>query len=616
MQDPITVSNHNKSFSNLYIAIEENKQNEINIFDDKFSIRLLNILAYFYSEIDENKRMALKIVKNAYSLLWDKLSTNTVDNDIENFPIILPWISFEQWITKEKLESYLKEVQMEVDIKYWKKISENAPDIKEIEELEKEIEFGDSPDADMDEDDMSLSPEEKEKLKEEREKKKQAQDAKVEQIIRSKIERNYTVGLFFLNKAFEIAEIESNQQKDKEKITDCLKNCEDWFEGIYFKEYFMLFRFMLIKLDLLRLKGPKISSSLYPSILEQGIIYSNLKLLNKQLKSMYNISMSYFEDYSANIDLLKFLNCKADAMRIAKELNEGVFGNDPDFIKQFIKDLNIKGIKAKRNKGKVESGDHHIEALLCYKQMMTLLINFINPHNIVYLQKASGVDSFHAIFGLMLKLQVIICLLSAWAVAWKNNQSNEHSEENSFEYYNELVEMLLMIDFAANQSEGILKESYHKFLKLFFRDILAICVFLKWSKVDVENVDSLLIRIVYQTYGIDLSYDSNDENRKHKKSKSKRNRKFKSFYSEDKDTPNKEIQDELKSYDVIKMDQLITDRTPNVRELVMMFEIITRHPKFAGLHSLNKDKELNELNETEPMKAFWDKFLKNLMYLK
>ena len=116
---------------------------------------------------------------------------------------------------------------MEVDIKYWKKISENAPDIKEIEELEKEIEFDDSPDADMDEDGMSLSPEEKEKLKEEREKKKQAQDAKVEQIIRSKIERNYTVGLFFLNKAFEIAEIESNQQKDKEKITDCLKNCED-----------------------------------------------------------------------------------------------------------------------------------------------------------------------------------------------------------------------------------------------------------------------------------------------------------------------------------------------------------------------------------------------------
>ena len=173
-----------------------------------------------------------------------------------------------------------------------------------------------------------------------------------------------------------------------------------------------------------------------------------------------------------------------------------------------------------------------------------------------------------------------------------------------------------MIDFAANQSEGILKDSYHKFLKLFFRDILAICVFLKWSKVDVENVDSLLIRIVYQTYGIDLSYDSNDENRKHTKSKSKRNRKFKSFYSEDKDTPNKEIQDELKSYDVIKMDQLITDRTPNVRELVMMFEIITRHPKFAGLHSLNKDKELNELNETEPMKAFWDKFIKNLMYLK
>ena len=64
------------------------------------------------------------------------------------------------------------------------------------------------------------------------------------------------------------------------------------------------------------------------------------------------------------------------------------------------------------------------------------------------------------------------------------------------------------------------------------------------------------------------------------------------------------------------MDQIITDRTPNIRELVKMFEIIIRHPKFNGMRNLKKDQGLNELNETEPIKEFWDKFFKNLIYLK
>ena len=520
--------NHGKLLLNhiVYIVDDEHKQGGIDFFDDRLSIRVLNILAYFYSEIDENKRMALKMVKKAFNLLWDKQDTNTDENDQESFSIILPWISFEQWITKEKLESFLKEVQMEVDIKYWKKISENAPKLDE-EESEPEPEF-DNIDLDA-EGESGLSQEEIERLKAEREQRRLAKKAKRRLIKRQKVERNFTVGLFFLNKAFEIAEVESNQQKDKEKIKDCLKNCEDWFDGIYFKEYFMLYRFMLIKLDLLRLKGPKISSTLYPTILEQGIIYSNLKLLNKQLKPMYNISMAYFEDYSIKIDLVGYLTCKEHALHIAKELNEGVFGNDSEFLQNFIQELNIKGVKAKRNKGKASSSEHHIEALICFKQMMTLLINFINPHNIVYLQKANGNDSFHAVFGLMLKLQVIICWLSAWAVAWSGKQNSESPKENSYEFYSELVEMLLMIDFAGNQSEGILKLSYHKFLKLFFRDILSIWTFMKWNKINVESVDSLLNRVVYQTYGIDFSYESNDENREQIKSSKERNNKNKSF---------------------------------------------------------------------------------------
>lgn len=224
--------------------------------NDKTRARICFSLLHFFKEIENNKLLAVEIIEKAKSLLLKLADSNDAEQsqaeEQEKDAIVLPWVSFEECITREKLDVFSKELDLEVNILHTK---------KKFTAVKNEIK--------------------------EQEKKKQEVSTELE-------EKMLTMGLFFITSLFNMIEDDSNQQKDKNLLLDCLRCTRKAFSKASFKGFFMMFRYMFIKLDLLRMKGPKLNTTLFSVMFERSDLTKFIKDSYDRLKGLYSLNKDFF----------------------------------------------------------------------------------------------------------------------------------------------------------------------------------------------------------------------------------------------------------------------------------------------------------------------------------
>lgn len=194
---------------------------------------------------------------------------------------------------------------------------------------------------------------------------------------------------------------------------------------------------------------------------------------------------------------------------------------------------------------------------------------------------------------------------------FKTQKTTEVSQ--ALDNYSDVFETLLMLDFAGNQSEGLLQSSYEKFLNLYFRDILWICTYFKQHSSNIDYANMVLFRSINQVYGIDLSESNSEEpnNEESNESCHKRGRKPKFFHKDNDDTPESEIKKELETYDAVKMNFTFVERSPSIHEVAILLDLIFSHPKYSSIKNRFNNENYAVLNSGN-MLSFWNKIEKVL----
>ena len=327
---------------------------------DKIKTRIWFALLRFYKDIEDSKIDAVDAIENAKALL---AKLNQLDEqegipieEIERQSIVLPWVSFEEWITKEALEVFSKDLDLEVNILHTR---------TKFDIIKKEI-----------------------KIKED----------KKERVPSELLDKMLTFGLFFFTSIFAMFDNDTNPQKDKNLLLECLRCGRKAMSKTSFKGFFMMFRYFYIKQDLLRIKGQKINNTLFSALYERAYLTNMMRDSFDRCKKLYNISNDFFIEGCLSQTIFDFVQNEENNKRIIKEINEGIFGGN-----EWTENIFLSNI------------DEHIkEVVLIFKKMMCLMINFINPHNITYTWTLSTPESFCSVFGFLFRLQSWISIILWW----------------------------------------------------------------------------------------------------------------------------------------------------------------------------------------------------------
>ena len=525
--------------------------------NDKIKTRIWFALLRFYKDIEDSKIDAVDSIEKAKALLT---KLNQLDaheaipiEEIERQSIVLPWVSFEECITKETLDIFSKDLDLEVNILQTR---------TKFDLLKKEI-------KDKEEKKEKISPELQDKM--------------------------LTLGLFFFSSIFEMFDDESTQQKDKNLLLECLRWGRKAISKASFKGFFMIFRYLYIKQDLLRIKGQKINTTLFSALFERSYLTNIIKDSFDRCKKLFKISNDFFIEGCLSQTIFDYVHEENINKRIIRELNEGIFGGNEWTENVFMGNI-----------------DEHIkEIILIFKKMMCLMANFINPQNITYIWTLSTSDSFNSVLGFLLRLQSWIAIILWW---YHSRQSND--VEKALVGYKDLFMLIQYIDFACNQSGELLKSPFIKFIDQYFDNILWMSIYFKRNYPDVyQNIDIIINRSVQQVYSIDFSIeDEESESVQSQKVPAQRGRKPKSQKKSNEEDD--EINEEMASFDMVPMIKSTGKRDPDIFEIAFLIDLMLNNPNYQGLKSSQIVNVLSSFNKSPALKDFWFKTRKSMIKIK
>ena len=95
--------------------------------EESLQVRVWYLLSKYFKDVTHQKIEAVELIEKAQKILLNikkRVISGTEDyEEIEYESIVLPWVSFQEWITQEKLISLWKDLEMEVDILFFIKPS-------------------------------------------------------------------------------------------------------------------------------------------------------------------------------------------------------------------------------------------------------------------------------------------------------------------------------------------------------------------------------------------------------------------------------------------------------------------------------------------------------------
>lgn len=355
-----------------------------------------------------------------------------------------------------------------------------------------------------------------------------------------------------------------------------------------FKIFFIMFRYLMIKLDVIRIKNIKLQDTLFPTLFEDPNLMYIIKDAFDRFKPIHEKTKEFLESPSLSTTIFDFVSDEKNQEFVEKDLNYNFFGGNQATEKVFKENVTT----------------HFKEAILGLKKMMNLMLNFLNPQNLTYMTTVGSVDGFIIALGLLVRIQYSIAYLVCWYYT-----THEKDDFKALLGYKDFFSLIQYFDLMCNQSGGLLKHHYSKFIELYFSQFLWLIVYFKRNHPAIPR-DVLLNRIIYQVFEFNLSIESNDasSNQSAKQSEFKSKTKF---WVEDED--NDEIDEQLNSFDMVSMVESTRKHNITIHESTMMIELLVRHLLFKGLLNKSSNDVLKLYNKSTPTKAVFDSIEQNLL---
>ncbi|CAI2365186.1 unnamed protein product [Moneuplotes crassus] len=384
-------------------------------------------------------------------------------------------------------------------------------------------------------------------------------------------ERLLSLGLFFLKSMFTMIEDESGNVKDDQSFDSCLKYCRKIFKGVDFNGFAAMFRYLLIKMDILRVENSRTHTSIHNSDfykkLNNKLVYIIKDGFNR-CDFYYSQIKDWFDDKCITQEKL-FMNFSEEAPIEAKV-----------------------SLYKKR--------------VIIYRQMINLLVNYINPQNLANIVTSGPLNGFNVVLGMLIRLQLIIAYME-WYIklANSNDPTSKASKDPSLDEisrlqgFSDYLKMLHYIDHMCNQSTEIIGNSYPLFVDQYFSlNFPLIWYFMNNYPNLYPNMNTLLWRQMKQVYGIDMSgYDdsSSDKETPIKQESEK-------FWINQKET--KEIERNLQSMDQISTVSPARSRIPDLFDLTKILKIIIKHPVYKIFKSEDYESIAKVLHKNSSLKSF------------
>lgn len=165
-----------------------------------------------------------------------------------------------------------------------------------------------------------------------------------------------SIGLFFLKNIISMISDENNLQKDKDLLLECLRCVRKAFTKTSFRNFFLMFRYLLIKIDLIRTRGVKLQGTLFSKMFEKPYLVNILKDSYDRCKRLFTMNKKFFGEPSLSTSLFTFVKDPQNHHDIVKELNEYIFGGNECSENVFISNI----------------AEHFKETTIVYKKMMNL----------------------------------------------------------------------------------------------------------------------------------------------------------------------------------------------------------------------------------------------------
>jgi hypothetical protein len=410
-------------------------------------------------------------------------------------------------------------------------------------------------------------------------------EAKKEKVHKNLEDDMLSIGLFFLRNIISMISDEANQQKDKDLLLECLRCVRKAFTKTSFRNFFFMFRYLFIKVDLIRTKGTKLQVTLFSKMFERPYLVNIIKDSYERCKRIYTMNKVFFKEPSLSTSIFDFVKEPENHRKTVKELNEYFFGGNECSENMFLSNIN----------------EHFKEAIIVYKKMMNLCINFINPQNLSYMMTLTGVDGFNIVMGLLVRLQISIAYLHCWYHIAILGQT-----ENALDGYIDFFKMLQYVDIMCNQAGELLGSSFTKFVDQYYDLTLWMTMYFKRNHpAFYSNIDILLNRTINQVYDIDLSVDQSDnESNSEKIQTEAKNQVFK-FYIDKEEQ--EEIDEQMSSFDIVQMVKPIISKTPDIYDITMFTELLINHPNLSSLLSKSGSELTKVYNKSSSLKLFWQK---------